>query len=48
MGSIAGLFLAQSGTIHALLVMMLISASLALFAAFYAAFLDWRTSKPVS
>ncbi|AYG61302.1 multidrug effflux MFS transporter [Rhizobium jaguaris] len=46
-GAIAGLFLAQSGTAYALFGMMLVSASLALFAAFYAAFLDWRASKPV-
>ncbi|SEC53328.1 Predicted arabinose efflux permease, MFS family [Rhizobiales bacterium GAS191] len=46
--SIAGLFLAESGAIHALLGMMLTSASLALLAALYAAFVDWRISKPVS
>jgi Bcr/CflA subfamily drug resistance transporter len=44
--SIAGLFLAESGTIHTLLGMMLTSASLALLAALYLAFVDWRTSKP--
>jgi hypothetical protein len=47
-GSIAGLFLAQSGAIHALFVMMLVSASLALLAALYAALVDRRIPKPVS
>lgn len=47
-GSVAGLFLAQSGAIHALFVMMLVSALLALLAAFYAAFVDRRMSTPVS
>jgi predicted MFS family arabinose efflux permease len=40
--SVAGLFLAHSGAIHALLGMMLASASLALLAALCAAFLDRR------
>lgn len=47
-GSVAGLFLARSGTIHALFVMMLISALLALLAAFYAAFVDRSMSRTVS
>jgi predicted MFS family arabinose efflux permease len=47
-GSIAGLFLAKSGAIHALFVMMLVSASLALLAALYAALVDRRIPKPVS
>ncbi|MDL2402801.1 multidrug effflux MFS transporter [Rhizobium mayense] len=47
-GAIAGLFLARSSTAYALFGMMLVSASLALFAAFYAALLDRRTSEPVS
>jgi DHA1 family bicyclomycin/chloramphenicol resistance-like MFS transporter len=46
--SVAGLFLAHPGAIHALLGMMLIAASLALLAALYAAFVDRRTSKPGS
>ncbi len=46
--SIAGLFLAQSGTIHALFTTMLIPASLALLAALYAALVDWRASKPIA
>lgn len=46
--SVAGLFLAPPGAIHALLGMMLIAASLALLAALYAAFVDRRASKPGS
>ncbi|MBB4229376.1 putative MFS family arabinose efflux permease [Rhizobium mongolense] len=46
--SIAGLFLVKSGATHVLFGMMLISASLALLAAFLAAFVDWRASKMVS
>ncbi|ATU95931.1 hypothetical protein BLM14_29865 (plasmid) [Phyllobacterium zundukense] len=42
--SIAGLFLARSGTIHALFITMLIPASLALLAAL----VDWRASKPIA
>jgi hypothetical protein len=46
--AIAGLFLAKSGTIHALLGMMLTSAPLALLAAIYAAFVDKRGSMAAS
>jgi Bcr/CflA subfamily drug resistance transporter len=45
--SIAGLLFAEPRTIHELLGVMLISASLALLAALYAALVDWRTSRPV-
>ncbi|MDL2407552.1 multidrug effflux MFS transporter [Rhizobium calliandrae] len=47
-GAIAGLFLARSNTTYALLIMMLASASLALFAACCVAFLDRRACEPVS
>ncbi|TCU13135.1 MFS transporter [Rhizobium sullae] len=46
--STAGLFLKESGAVHALLGMLLISASLALLAALFAAFIDQRASKRVS
>lgn len=46
--SVAGLFLADSAAIHALLAAMLTSASLALAAALWAAFLDQRSPEPVT
>lgn len=46
--SIAGLFLAEKGAVGTLFAMMLISASLALLAAFCAAFVDRRASRPGS
>jgi hypothetical protein len=46
--SVAGLFLAESRTIHVLLGVMLLSASCALLAALYAALVERRTSKPIS
>jgi multidrug resistance protein len=46
--SIAGLFLAESGAIQALLGTMLVAASLALLAALYAFFVDRRGSRPAS
>ncbi|WFU09273.1 MFS transporter [Rhizobium sp. CB3090] len=47
-GSIAGLFLAQSATIHTLFALMLISASLALLAALYVALVERRAVRRVS
>lgn len=45
-GSIGGLFIAQSATIHMLFALMLASALLALLAAFWAAFAERHVRKP--
>ena len=45
-GSVGGLFIAQSSTIHTLFALMLASALLALLAAFWAAILDRQARKP--
>ncbi|KAA1175384.1 multidrug effflux MFS transporter [Rhizobium tropici] len=45
-GSIGGLFVAQSATIHTLFALMLISALLALLAALWAAFVERHARKP--
>ena len=46
--SAAGLFVTETVPVHTLLAILLISASLALLAALFAAFVDWRTFRPVS
>jgi hypothetical protein len=46
--AIAGVFVAQSATVHALFGAMLISASLAMLAALCAAFLDRPIAEPIS